>query len=112
MTEKLVRDKMPEVAITCNDPMNTRVASRDEFPGFLAEKLSEEADEVGVELLAGERHQLVEELADLREVIEAIMYHCNIESHEVKMAGSKKFWKKGGFLKGVIWDGTRQNSSQ
>lgn len=110
--EKLIRDKMPRIAIECDNPMNTRIASEEEFRGFLRKKLIEEAIEVGDEIKSGDKTKLIEELADVIEVITAIRIRFGIRDIDVSDAQSKKLSKKGGFYDGVIWDGTRKDSSQ
>ena len=88
---KLVRDKIPEninsiIGRTCN----YKILDEDEYMKELDKKLFEEAHEFI------EEHS-VEELADLTEVILAIMKAKNISKEQVEEARRIKNNKKGSF---------------
>ena len=88
---KLVRDKIPD-QINCKGDRkaNYRILSNEEYLIELDKKLFEEAHEFV------EEHS-VEELADLTEVINAIMKFKNISIDDVKDARKIKNNKKGKF---------------
>lgn len=88
---KLVRDKIPqEINNIKGRKANYKVLNDIEYIQELDRKLFEEANEFV------EEHS-IEELADLVEVITAIMKVKNISIEEVKKAGEIKNNKKGKF---------------
>ena len=88
---KLVRDKIPEnINATDGRTANFRVLSNEEYLQELDKKLFEEAHEFI------EEHS-VEELADLMEVISAIIKLRNISLEDVEKARKIKNNKKGKF---------------
>lgn len=112
--EKLVRDNMPDI---CNNtpgmtPMTYRVANEEEIYGFLINKFYEEVGEVGA--LLNERgkgtktlYDLGEELADVKEVIEAIAVQAGLFATDIEIIQNEKKSKKGGFKKRIVWDGVK-----
>jgi len=102
--EKLVRDNMPEIAKT---PMTHRIASRQEMDSFLANKLVEESQEVAKELEKRYGDGLIEELADVMQVIKTIKYFAGITDEQIEDTRIAKELHRGGFLNGVIWDGNK-----
>jgi predicted house-cleaning noncanonical NTP pyrophosphatase (MazG superfamily) len=111
--EKLVRDNMTEL---CNStpgmtPMTYRVASEEEMYGLLMNKLYEEVGELG-HLIFHERgkgtktlHDLGEELADVKEVLEAIAVSAGLFPTDIEIIQNEKKAKKGAFKKRIVWDG-------
>ena len=88
---KLVRDKIPEEINKINGrKANFRVLSDKEYAKELDKKLFEEANEFV------EEHS-IEELADLMEVIYAIMKNNNISMESVEESRKIKGEKKGKF---------------
>lgn len=89
-TLKLVRDNInerPGIVITiCADDNVYRT--------MLMGKLIEEAREL---IIAPDRSSFIEELADIAEVIEAIMDHASITTNELTMVKQVKKGFKGGF---------------
>lgn len=65
MTEKLVRDKMPEIIESSGRVCHYRIASDNEYKHLLIEKLDEEIAEYG-------ESGSLEELADVMEVLIAL----------------------------------------
>jgi predicted house-cleaning noncanonical NTP pyrophosphatase (MazG superfamily) len=91
MLPKLVRDKCPTLF-----PKNVyRVATTEEMPCLLRDKLIEEMHEY---LASGE----IEELADLCEVINGVLAFNNWDKGEVLDVGLSKHARKGGFTKGIV----------
>ena len=88
---KLVRDKIPEEINKIEGrKANYRILNNEEYLQELDKKLFEEAHEFI------EEHS-VEELADLVEVISAIMHLKNISSEDVEKARKIKSSRKGKF---------------
>ncbi len=88
---KLVRDRIPEeINNSDGKKANYKILNDDEYIQELDKKLFEEAHEFV------EEHS-VEELADLMEVIYAIMKTKNISFEDVKKARDEKNEKKGTF---------------
>jgi predicted house-cleaning noncanonical NTP pyrophosphatase (MazG superfamily) len=103
---KLVRDKMIDIykhdvehEISASD-YKVRHLSRDETLEELKNKLLEEAQEV-FEAYGKDREHLKEEIADVIEVIDAILYHNDIKLDEVLKIRDAKKEKKGGFETGL-----------
>ena len=99
MSEKLIRDKLPELVLKeRNEVLNTRIADESEMLSFLKQKIVEEANEV---FNAKNNSELAEELADLLEVIRALSTKQKIvESMFLKR--EEKHSQRGGFEKGII----------
>ncbi len=88
---KLVRDRIPEeINNSDGKKANYKILNDDEYLQELDKKLFEEAHEFV------EEHS-VDELADLMEVIYAIMKTKNISFEDVKIARDVKNKKKGAF---------------
>ena len=104
---KLVRDKMVDIyerdvkeQTTATD-YKVRYMEKEETLDRLKDKLLEEAQEVFEAYSNPDKTHLKEELADVIEVIDAILYHNNLSLPEVLEIRDKKKEKKGGFEKGV-----------
>lgn len=67
----------------------------------LKDKLLEESQEVFEAYDKEDKTHLKEELADVIEVIDAILYHNNLSLKEVLAIRDEKKGRKGGFEKGV-----------
>lgn len=74
---------------------------REETLEKLKDKLIEESQEVFNVYNNDDKTQLKEELADVIEVVDAILYHNNISLDEVLAIRDLKKEKKGGFEKGL-----------
>ncbi len=105
--DKLVRDEMPVIyeddvkrGITAKG-YSIRYMERKETLDRLKDKLLEEANEV-FEAYGGDPERLKEEIADVIEVIDAILHHNDISLAEVLEIRDAKRRKKGGFEKGVF----------
>lgn len=106
--KKLVRDKMIDIykhdvenKLTASD-YSVRYMEREETLERLKDKLLEEVKEVFEAYGEKDKTHLKEEIADVIEVIDAILYHNNIELKEVLSIRDAKKAKKGGFEKGVF----------
>lgn len=105
--DKLVRDKMIDIykhdvanKISASD-FSVRYLTPQETLERLKDKLIEEAQEVFEAYGKEDKSPLKEEIADVIEVIDAILYHNGIELTEVLNIRDKKKEKKGGFETGL-----------
>jgi len=94
---KLIRDKIPEYIKSKGGAAIYHKASEEEYWQKLKEKLQEEV----VEFLEAES---VEELADVSEVIDAIMVYKQISEEDLQDSKSKKVEARGGFKDRLILD--------
>lgn len=92
---KLVRDKIPEYIQKKGGKPVFRLASTDEYWNKLKEKLLEEVEEFN-------RDENIEEIADILEVIEAIIKHKNFKRKHIDTVKLTKVQEKGGFKKRII----------
>lgn len=92
---KLVRDKIPEI-MRENDAMPViRILNNKEYVEELKKKLQEEVSEY---LESGE----IEELADMQEVMLAILDAENVEVADFEKIRTDKVLKKGAFSKKIF----------
>lgn len=102
---KLVRDKLPGFIVAKGGRTLTRQLRGVAYRRALADKLIEEAREVAN---ASTRQELIEELADLLEVAEAIRMTHMIPDTEVKACRRSKSDRLGFFAQGMYmlfgWD--------
>lgn len=90
---KLVRDRIPELIQKSGYQCDITTLSETEYRQALRDKILEEAQEV-VQASDGE---LVHELADLLEVVEALMESYGIENERILLERDHKRAEKGGF---------------
>jgi predicted house-cleaning noncanonical NTP pyrophosphatase (MazG superfamily) len=105
---KLVRDNMVDIyehdiqnKISASD-YKVRYMSPEETLEKLKDKLLEEAQEVFEAYGLSDKTNLKEEMADVIEVIDAMLFHNKISLSEVLAIRDAKRAKKGGFEKGVF----------
>lgn len=94
---KLVRDLIPGIIARRGQTAVTHIADEHEYRLKLHEKLTEEQGE----FLATPNQ---EELADLLEVVRALMDFYGWRPEEVEAVRQKKFNERGGFSKRLILD--------
>ncbi|MEK7547101.1 MAG: nucleoside triphosphate pyrophosphohydrolase [Patescibacteria group bacterium] len=94
---KLVRDKIPEYIKNKGGAPITHVANDAEYWEKLKEKLFEETSEFNKE-------ESAEELADVLEVIEAILAYKGFSKEEIESVKNKKAEERGKFNKRIILD--------
>lgn len=92
---KLVRDNILEVIRYKGGNPLFHIASDEEYWLKLKEKLQEEVNE----FLESEK---VEEIADIMEVIEAILIYRRISSSQILKIKKKKFEERGSFNKKIV----------
>ncbi len=98
---KLVRDKIPEFSEEKKDDRRFSTVKDKAYIKCLRLKLLEEAEEV---LESQTREELIEELADVQEVLDQLMLEENVLREEVRKVQVAKSFKKGGFKEGIILD--------
>jgi len=99
--KKLVRDKIPEIIKKNNETPITRVLNEEEYLKELNIKIQEELKEY---LESGE----VEELADLEEVLRAILDAKNISYEKFEEIRNKKVEKRGAFKEKIYLEGVKE----
>jgi predicted house-cleaning noncanonical NTP pyrophosphatase (MazG superfamily) len=100
---KLVRDRIPEIIQAAGQEFSVEIMVETEFKQALRKKLVEEAQEAA----AADSENLVQELADLYEVIDALMVTQQISREAVLTEQERRRAERGGFthrLK-LIWSG-------
>lgn len=100
---KLIRDKIPEIIEADGKDYEVRKLQDDEYLESLNTKLQEELDEYQE---SGE----IEELADLLEIIYAILDHKDISREELETIRKKKKKSRGGFAEKLFLIGVEENS--
>jgi len=90
---KLVRDRIPEIIRAAGGDAQVRVLAEDELLPALTAKLIEEAKEAH----GADVDQLLEELADIRQVILAILAHMGWTEVDLEIASEAKVRDRGGF---------------
>ncbi|MBE0542398.1 MAG: nucleoside triphosphate pyrophosphohydrolase [Verrucomicrobia bacterium] len=90
---KLVRDRIPIVIQKAGGLARVRHVPRSEANAMLAQKLIEEAFEVRGALQEG----LIEELADVLEVVDTLRSHAGIDKERLERLREEKRAKRGGF---------------
>lgn len=94
---KLVRDKIPEYIKSKGEKVVFHIATEQEYQSKLKEKLLEEVNEFL-------KNESIEELADLLEVIDAVVLHKGFDKNELQQIKDSKAEKKGKFNDRIILD--------
>ena len=94
---KLVRDKIPEYIRTKGGNPISHVANEEEYWNKLKEKLFEEVEEFN-------NDENKEELADILEVLEAIIGYKQFDKNEIERIKAQKLETRGGFIERIILD--------
>ena len=99
---KLVRDEIPYI-IACSGkrPMTHRAIGNTEIRLLLLDKLEEETKEVQE---AKDRYELMQELADVYEVISCIAETVNCDIKDIEDIARVKRNTRGSFKKGIVLD--------
>lgn len=96
--KKLIRDKIPEIAEKEGRTLNISQAELYELESYFKQKLLEETNEV---LSAKNPKELIEELADLSQVLEDMLEIQGIRSQVFRVKYAK-FEERGGFTNGIL----------
>ena len=92
---KLIRDRIPEIIRQAGRECEVETMSLKDYHQALLNKLVEEAKEA----VEADPDNLVEELADVYEVIDAIIANLGIDKDTVLTKQGQKRQNKGGFTK-------------
>ena len=106
---KLVRDNIPEIIVAEGNTPYVRELSDEEFKTALETKLLEEAGEV-VDASRQTRKDTIQELADLQEVVLALMELHGISEEEVGKAMFYKAKTNGKFEKRIFLETVEKDS--
>ena len=98
---KLVRDRIPEIIERDGRAYEVVSMSDEEYREALRTKLIEEAEEAAV----ADREKLLSELADVYEIIDAIMVAYGIQREHVLEEQKTRRDQRGGFAKRIqlLW---------
>jgi predicted house-cleaning noncanonical NTP pyrophosphatase (MazG superfamily) len=88
--KKLVRDRIPEIILSKGQTPVTRILEQGEYINELLIKLSEEVVEVS-------KDKVIDELADVKEVLESLTIALGFTIEELQSAQDSKKQKNGGF---------------
>ena len=100
---KLVRDNIPDKILSNGEEVVTRILDDSEYEEELYKKLLEETDEV---ICAKSEDEVLEELADVLEVIQAIAKLNGKTIEDVIETANQKRQKRGGFEKRIFLEKT------
>ena len=98
---KLVRDLIPEIIAADGRQCATEIMNDEEFRQALLVKLVEEAEEV----VDAEHGDMVKEIADLYEVIDALLIAFDLNKETIFATQKKRYEEHGGFEKRIklLW---------
>ncbi|HUS59840.1 MAG TPA: nucleoside triphosphate pyrophosphohydrolase [Nevskiaceae bacterium] len=98
---KLIRDRIPEFIEANKGEYETRILGEIEFEKELKKKLVEESKE----LVDAPKKSLLNELADVLELVKSIASHYKLSFRQVEEYQKQKRKKRGGFKKRLflIW---------
>lgn len=100
---KLVRDNIPNIIKNNGEESITRILDDKEYRKELYKKLLEECNEV---INSKNKEELLEELADVLEIIRSIAKLNNIGLNDVIEVSDQKKLKRGGFEKRIFLEKT------
>lgn len=103
---KLVRDRIPEIIIKSGKKLSFRTLDGDELKQALKDKLVEEAQELAK---TKTMEQLIEEMADVYEVFDALCEIHKIERNDLLIEVLNKGAGRGRFLKGYFLESVEDN---
>jgi len=106
---RLIRDKILDKLISKGLKYKIKKLNKKEFLQELKAKIPEEAEGV---VNAKNKKELIEELVDLRLVIEELKKQHKITDKEFKSAIKENWLKKGGFKKRIYLDWTSDDGYQ
>ncbi len=96
---KLVRDLIPEHLASNGVDFKTHIADDLEYEDKLFTKLQEEASELA-------KDKNIDEVADVLEVLDAIIAYKGFSKQEIDFRRLEKFEKRGGFSRKIILEET------
>lgn len=102
MPEKLIRDRIPDLARAEGRALSIRVADGEELSRLLGLKLVEETHEVLDAVAGGRASDVLDELADLQTVIDAIARRHGLDRADIDRRVAQKRAERGGFEEGLV----------
>lgn len=98
---KLVRDRIPEIIAAEGREYATKIMEDGEYRQALLAKLVEEAQEAA----EAEPGELVKELADMYEVIDALLLAFDLDRDAIRVVQQKRRDERGGFEQRIklVW---------
>ena len=106
---KLIRDRIPELIAAKGEKAVTRVLDEAEYRSALENKLLEEVQEMRQAPLpgvVGQGAHKAEEIADIYEVLDAIIAANGFSASDIQALKTKKRADRGGFEKRLFLEGT------
>lgn len=103
--EKLIRDGIPALAAAEGRELSLRSADPEELVRLLGLKLVEETHEVLDAVRTGRLSDVLDELADLQTVIEAIGARHGLSRGDIAQRVAEKLDRRGGFSRGLVLQG-------
>ncbi len=103
---KLVRDNIPEIISARGARPTTRVLSDVEYRLHLKLKLLEESTEA---MGATSNGAILDELADLNEVLETLTRHLGFTRADIALRQQQKHLERGGFEKKIFLEKVDEN---
>ena len=100
---KLVRDRIPEDIKKKGEEVHVEIISGKELAEKIEQKIIEEAYEI---YWSGSREELIDELADVFEVLDRLMSERDIDLSSVEKRRIQKREERGGFEKGIVLNHT------
>ena len=95
ITNKLVRDKIPEIIESKGGIADCRTLSDEEFRAELIKKMHEETEEFN-------KDNTLEELGDMYSVLFELAHNAGFNISDVMMASEQKRMQNGGFSKKIF----------
>lgn len=102
---KLIRDQIPAFFAAPNKIFNTRTLTDQEFKAALRQKLLEESQEV---IEAKDKPDLINEMADIQEVLNFIKLSENITDDEIENCRLHKNEERGSFKQKLFLESVEQ----
>jgi predicted house-cleaning noncanonical NTP pyrophosphatase (MazG superfamily) len=96
---KLVRDKILEIIKKDKAKPKIRILEQDEYINELFKKLEEEVEECNK--VRGDKRELIKEIGDIHEVLEAIIKNYELDELEIQKLKQARREKRGGFTKRI-----------
>lgn len=102
---KLVRNNIPDIIAKQGKKVTFRILQDDERDQALKDKLLEEVQEL---IKADTKEQVIEEMADIQEVLIAMRSRYKIKLIEVQTVAVNKHAAKGGFENGYFLESVEE----
>ncbi len=103
---KLVRDKIPEIIAAEGTAFKTRILDDAEYKTELLKKLLEEGEEVSG--AAGDKKELIKEIGDVMEVVEALISVFGLSIEEIRKVKADRKNSRGGFDQKIFLEYTEE----